>query len=127
MFSIIGIDHVVILCRDIKRSMEFYNRILGCRLERTVASVPLYQLRAGNTLIDLQPVEQQPAGQNMEHFCLRIRPFDADKLLPYFQAEGVRLLSAVERRYGATGFGDSLYIEDPDGNCVELKAEFDDT
>ena len=26
-----------------------------------------------------------------------------------------------ERRYGADGFGPSIYIEDPEGNTVELK------
>jgi len=27
----------------------------------------------------------------------------------------------VRRRYGAEGYGSSLYITDPDGNVVELK------
>mgnify|MGYP001941533851 CR=1 FL=1 len=126
MFSIIGIDHVVIRCRDITRSMDFYCRILGCRLERTVDSIPLFQLRAGNSLIDLRPGEPSVTGQNMDHLCLRIRHFDGDKIRTRLTQENVTLLGAVERRYGATGYGDSLYLEDPDGNCIELKAESDD-
>jgi glyoxylase I family protein len=27
----------------------------------------------------------------------------------------------VARRYGAEGMGPSLYVEDPDGNVIELK------
>ena len=29
--------------------------------------------------------------------------------------------SAIETRYGASGFGPSMYISDPDGNTVELR------
>jgi hypothetical protein len=27
----------------------------------------------------------------------------------------------VQRRYGAEGYGSSIYVTDPDGNTVELK------
>lgn len=127
MLSIIGIDHVVIRCRDISRSLDFYCRILGCTLERTVESIPLYQLRAGHSLIDLLPGEPLASGQNMDHLCLRIRAFDGERIRAWLESENVTLLGDVERRYGATGFGDSLYLEDPDGNCIELKAESDDS
>ena len=30
-------------------------------------------------------------------------------------------IPAIEERYGADGFGPSMYISDPDGNIVELK------
>ncbi|MGB1884670.1 MAG: VOC family protein, partial [Gammaproteobacteria bacterium] len=30
-------------------------------------------------------------------------------------------LSEVHERYGADGFGDSVYVTDPEGNTVELK------
>ena len=32
-----------------------------------------------------------------------------------------RMLDGVEERYGADGYGPSMYIRDPDGNVVELK------
>ena len=38
-----------------------------------------------------------------------------------FLAEQNVTVSRFERRYGATGFGRSIYITDPEGNIVELK------
>ena len=34
--------------------------------------------------------------------------------------------STVARRYGAEGFGPSIYLEDPEGNVVELKGPPED-
>jgi hypothetical protein len=56
----------------------------------------------------------------MDHFALRIDPFDEGSLRAHLASHGVE---AGERatRYGAEGDGPSLYIKDPDGNTVELK------
>ncbi len=59
-------------------------------------------------------------GRNMDHFCLRIEPFDEDDLRRHLEGHGVAV-GEVARRYGAEGQGPSMYIEDPDGNSVELK------
>ncbi len=129
-----SIDHVVLRVRSITRSLAFYQDVLGCTLERQTETIGLYQVRAGDTLIDLVDVEGRlgqmagaapaldPAegGRNMDHFCLTIEPFDADILQAHLAQHGVEP-SEIARRYGATGFGHSLYISDPDGNTIELK------
>ena len=56
----------------------------------------------------------------MDHFALRIDPFEEVELRRYLGEHGVAI-SEVASRYGAEGSGPSLYIEDPDGNTVELK------
>lgn len=130
-FSLTAIDHVVLRVADLARALDFYCRILGCSEERRLADLGLVQLRAGTAIIDLVPVDQAlgreggrgpgAEGRNVDHICLRLDRFDDDALTAYFAAQGIAV-SAIATRYGAEGFGPSLYIRDPDGNTIELKA-----
>jgi len=119
--AVLGLDHVVLRVVDLDRSVDFYGRVLGLRVERTLEKPKLVQLRAGQSLIDLVPAEEgKLAGRNMDHFALRIRNFDAAALAAHLKRQGVAV-GEVHERYGAEGYGSSIYIEDPDGNTVELK------
>jgi extradiol dioxygenase family protein len=57
----------------------------------------------------------------MDHFCLQIGGFEAAALADHLRAHGVDP-GEVRRRFGAEGEGPSIYIDDPDGNRIELKA-----
>ena len=121
MFSIKDLDHVVLKVTDMDRAIRFYEDVLGCKVERTVESIGLVQLRAGRALVDLVPAgEGHGAGRNMDHFALTIEPFDAAALKAHFAAHGIAI-GEPATRYGAEGFGPSIYLNDPDGNQVELK------
>lgn len=130
MFQIKGIDHLVLRVRQLEPMLAFYQQ-LGCTLERIEEQQGLYQLRAGAQLIDLVPVNKPlgaaggaaPAttGRNLEHFCLQVQPFEPE-LIQAWCAEQQIPCSAVAQRYGSLGFGPSLYIQDPEGNSIELKA-----
>ena len=121
-FTIKGLDHVVLRVADMERAIRFYRDALGCREERRVESIGLVQLRAGASLIDLIPADAPPgsARGNMDHFALRIDPFDEAALRAHLAGQGVEI-GEVAQRYGAQGNGPSMYITDPDGNTVELK------
>ncbi len=120
--TIKGLDHVVLRVADLDRAVRFYCEVLGCTEERRLESIGLVQLRAGASLIDLVPADGAPevAGGNMDHFCLRIEPFDETAIRSHLASHGVKV-GEVARRYGAEGHGPSLYLQDPDGNTVELK------
>jgi catechol 2,3-dioxygenase-like lactoylglutathione lyase family enzyme len=75
MFRVTGLDHVVLRVRDVGSMVRFYSEVLGCAVEREVEELGLIQLRAGSSLIDLVDAAGGE-GQNMDHFCLRIEPFD---------------------------------------------------
>jgi glyoxylase I family protein len=90
----------------------------------------MVQLRAGQSLIDLVSVdgivgrrsgEDIPPGRNMDHFCLRVALFDEASIREKLTRAGVDHGEAAQR-YGAGGYGSSIYIQDPEGNTVELKA-----
>jgi glyoxylase I family protein len=51
---------------------------------------------------------------------LRVECFDGEALKAHLQERGVRI-GELGVRYGADGFGPSLYLFDPEGNMVELK------
>ncbi|MEQ1889048.1 MAG: VOC family protein [Alphaproteobacteria bacterium] len=122
-FTLARIDHVVLRVRDLRRALDFYCGVLGCAEERRVESFGLMQLRAGASLIDLIDVSLRPdtqEGRNMDHFALTILPFDEAAIRTHLEAHGIEC-GRVEQRYGAQGVGPSIYINDPDGNQVELK------
>jgi catechol 2,3-dioxygenase-like lactoylglutathione lyase family enzyme len=123
---IAGLDHVVLRVGNLDRAIEFYERVLNCRVERRLEQPKLVQLRAGTSLIDLVPASASPGeagndvGRNMDHFAVRVDGFDAAALAEHLRRHGVEV-GEVRERYGAEGYGPSLYICDPDGNTVELK------
>lgn len=129
-FRLVGIDHVVVRVHDLARMRAFYEGVLGCCVEREIPELGLYQLRAGRSLIDLVDVAgpigrnggDAPGigGRNMDHFCLRVDPWDPDTILTYLAAAGIKA-GPVETRNGAEGEGPSIYLDDPEGNMVELK------
>lgn len=125
------IDHIVLRTRAVERLLAFYRDTLGCTIERIQPEIGLTQLRAGRCLIDLldmEPPRNQSvsmeagidAARNMDHFCLRIEPFDAVAISAFLRERGYEP-GRVETRYGAEGEGPSIYVADPDGNTVELK------
>lgn len=130
MIPIADIDHIVLRVINLDAMLRFYIDVLGCSLERRQDNIGLVQLRAGRSMIDLVPVSG-PLGQaggaapgregrNLDHFCLRVDPFDEDAIRRHLQAAGVAA-GPVEPRFGAQGLGPSLYLSDPEGNTVELK------
>jgi glyoxylase I family protein len=121
-FTLKALDHVVLRVADTDRAIRFYCDVLGCREERRLDSIGLVQLRAGSALIDLVPRQAGEASGpgNMDHFALTIEPFDPATLKAHFASHGVAL-GEPARRYGAEGYGLSIYFHDPDGNQVELK------
>ncbi len=129
-FSLRKLDHVVLRVTDLRASVAFYVDALGCTMEKEQANIGLYQVRAGDSLIDLVPIDQLlgrmggagPAaeGRNLDHFAIQIAPFDLEAIRAHLQSVGVEI-GEIGQRYGAEGTGPSVYVRDPDGNVVELK------
>ncbi len=129
-FIIRGLDHVVLRVSDVPRVERFYRDVIGCSLERRQDKIGLTQLRAGATLIDLVDIAgvigreggEAPGRQrhNMDHFCLRVDPFDGPAIARHLRAHGIEPGEAA-LRFGSDGEGPSIYLEDPEGNRVELK------
>ena len=125
------IDHLVLRSGQVPEMVRFYRDVLGCRVERELPpATGLTQLRAGDALIDIVAVDSElgragggpptTSENNLDHFCLRIEDIGEDELRAWLESRGVEC-GAFQTRYGADGFGPSIYIRDPDGNTVELR------
>jgi glyoxylase I family protein len=130
MIRIRHIDHLVLRVVNLEAMLRFYRDALGCTIERRQDEIGLIQLRAGSALIDLVPTSGKlgraggaapgAEGRNMDHFCLRVEPFDEAAIREQLARHGFSA-GPVEQRYGAEGEGPSMYATDPDGNVVEFK------
>ncbi|MCG9695624.1 VOC family protein [Shewanella sp. Isolate11] len=130
MITVKGLDHVVLRTTSLEDMLSFYVDILNCPLERQLLAEGLIQLRAGNALIDIVTCDSplgklggkppQQDGRNVDHICLQIAPCEEKALLNYLEVNDISH-QGFTQRYGAEGFGRSVYIEDPEGNVVELK------
>ena len=98
MISVREIDHLVLRVSDVAVMLAFYRDVLGCPVERRQDDIGLLQLRAGRSLIDLVPVDgalgraggAAPGreGRNLDHFCLRVEPFDESVIRAHLEAHG---------------------------------------
>tara|TARA_A100001037_G_C14979187_1_gene557270 strand:- start:294 stop:713 length:420 start_codon:yes stop_codon:yes gene_type:complete len=128
MFKSVRLDHIVLRVDDLEKMITFYLRLLDGVIERKL-DVGLVQIRANEVLLDLIPIDSElgrgkgrnlSQGGNLDHFCLRVDPFDEELIKERaIQAGGTP--DDVSERYGADGFGPSMYIKDPEGNVIELK------
>ena len=118
---VVALDHVVLNVADVERSLAFYCDELGLAPERVdewrrgEVFFPSVRVDA-HTIIDLLAAPR--TGENADHLCLVVEPVDLDAI----KASGrFEVVDGPAVRFGARGDGTSLYVEDPDGNTVELR------
>lgn len=117
------LDHLVLTVADIRRTAEFYERVLG--MQPVTFGDGRLALRFGKTKINLHQ-----AGQEFEPKAARPTPGSADVCLiaaeslaevcAHLAAQTVAIEEGPVTRTGATGMIRSVYIRDPDGNLIEI-------
>ncbi|MEU9593559.1 VOC family protein [Streptomyces sp. NPDC048193] len=121
---VIAFDHLVLNVADVERSLTFYTGPLGLEPVRVeewrAGKAPFPSVRVSpTTIIDLVKASAGGArGSNVDHICLVVEPLDWQQVVD----SGVfTVLDGPGERFGARGTAVSLYVEDPDGNTVELR------
>ncbi|MEV7418005.1 VOC family protein [Streptomyces sp. NPDC089919] len=115
-------DHLVLNVQDVEKSLAFYTGPLGLEPVRVEewreGKVPFPSVRVNeSTIIDLF---LRPRGEsNVDHMCLTVDPLDWQEVLDSGRFETV--LEGPVPRFGARGSAQSVYVQDPDGNTVELR------
>ena len=125
MQGISGLAHVAIKVTDLDRTLDFYINKLGfpemMRLHNDKGEVWLVYLR----ITDDQYLEVFPGAENdrapgwnangMNHMCLAVD--DIEALVKEIEAVGIPLLLPLKV---ALDGNKQVWIEDPDGNRIEL-------
>ena len=106
------LNHVSIFVPDVKKSAEFYQTMFGMPV--LTPQEPGINLNAGAGFLGIYPSPNAAKG-SINHLCLGIENFDADKTLKTLTDRGV---SARIRQRGDTK---ELYLTDPDGVSVQLQ------
>jgi catechol 2,3-dioxygenase-like lactoylglutathione lyase family enzyme len=100
------LDHIALVVDDLKRSCEFYDRVLGMKVR-----------------------EERPGKWCLEFGSSKISLHDKDHVLTdssvtdivaHLQREGVAILMGPIDRVGGVGPMTSVYFKDPDGNLLEV-------
>jgi catechol 2,3-dioxygenase-like lactoylglutathione lyase family enzyme len=117
-----GFDHLVLLCADVDRTLAWYLDELGLEgvrvdeWRRGAVPFPSVRVSAG-TIIDL--VGGAAGGRNVDHLCLVV---DAASIEHALTSGRFKVVDGPDQRFGARGMATSVYVTDPDGMVVELRA-----
>src|SRR5262245_2336755 len=107
------LNHVSIFVPDVKKSTQFYQDLFGMPV--LTNQDPGVNLNAGAGFLGIYPAPQNATQGSINHLCLAVDNFDADKVLKTLTDRGVR---ARIRQRGDTK---ELYLTDPDGISVQLQ------
>jgi catechol 2,3-dioxygenase-like lactoylglutathione lyase family enzyme len=127
MWKLNRIDHVVLWCRDLEKSLEFYRR-LGFELDEGTLErhrngrLPFVKVSAGNNSIDLRPnTDWKPVERergNMQHLNVVVEGVDdIAVVIGELAQHGMHPDIGPEVQGGAWGFD----IYDPDNNRIEVR------
>ena len=110
--TVVSLNHVSIFVRDVQKSVQFYQELLGMPV--LTEQSPGMNLNAGAGFLGIYP-NQGSAAPAINHFCLGMKDFDPDGVLKQLKDRG---LQANIRLRGDTK---ELYFTDADGIRVQLQ------
>ena len=122
-FAVDRIDHVVLNCRNVEQTVDWYVRVLG--MTREVFDEGRIALVFGNQKINVRPTGapnwatgavDAPGSLDL-CFIADMSPEDVGA---HLRACGVQITEGPVAKTGARGPMTSHYCRDPDGNLIEV-------
>jgi catechol 2,3-dioxygenase-like lactoylglutathione lyase family enzyme len=116
------IDHLNLTVADIERSLEFYRRVLGMQAESVDEGRAA--LHFGQQKIHLNAAGATAmAGEKRmpAHICF-ITQAPVSEVMDHLERCGVPVRMGPGPRAGAIGTIQSVYIDDPDQNSIEISS-----
>lgn len=132
MSEVESLDHLVIHVSDWERANRFYGEILGAELVDNPegADNPFgpKAFRFGSQQLNVHgpwPGRSEPCcppplnKPGAADLCFAWSG-SVEEARAHLEQHGVQVIAGPVRRFGARGWGQSVYCEDPDGSSVEL-------
>ncbi len=127
MPAVTSLDHLVLTVADVDRSIAFYTRILGMTAEafQPADGSTRWALKFGNQKINLHPAVSPFAPHakapttGSADLCF-LSETQLSVWRTHFDKHEIKVLEGPIARTGAAGPIASLYINDPDGNLIEV-------
>ena len=120
------IDHVEIISRDLEKSIDFYQNVLGFKVkQRQRVEVPpleeVVYLGLGDTTLELLSVKE-PGSLSLEEWKVGYRMMaveveDMNRAVDYLKSKGIE----ITRGPVTLGKSRRAEIKDPDGLSIELR------
>jgi catechol 2,3-dioxygenase-like lactoylglutathione lyase family enzyme len=127
-----ALDHLVINVTDVKRSAQWYHRILGMEIkvfDPGQGKAPRTSLVFGNQKINVRPLtagkvewftaDHEAAGSDDLCFLTTAKPAE---VVAHLKACGVAIEEGPGPKQGARGVLQSVYCRDPDGSLIEISS-----
>jgi catechol 2,3-dioxygenase-like lactoylglutathione lyase family enzyme len=131
-----NLNHMTIAVADPKRSIEFYQGLFGMPVQARQGATPILRIGSGPQFLAISASGAAAPGIN--HYCVSVENFDADRLMATLAEHGVTraegaggglsggpLKARVRLRGpesgGAPGGTPELFVGDPDGIVVQLQ------
>jgi len=108
-----GLNHLTLAVRELDRSVEFYHRVLGFRLDATWDAGAYLSLGGLWLCLSLDPLKAEGPQPDYTHYAFSIAQSQFSSFLARLRAAEV-----VEWKQNRSE-GDSLYFLDPDGHKLE--------
>ncbi|EPJ43773.1 MAG: hypothetical protein OFPI_41650 [Osedax symbiont Rs2] len=129
----IHLDHIVLNVTEVKRSVDFYQKLLSASVENWQAykkgEVKFPSIRVSDTfIIDMFPPamwrdqgSDNSTKNNINHFCFAVAIDQWQAIYESLQQQGIEIIRGPGVYWGARGDATAIYINDPDGNVVEIR------
>lgn len=123
IFQWSAIDHAVITCVDIDRSVAFYREGLGMRINSLEDG--RVEAQFGRCKLNLQPAGKsygppRNAGRKWSaNICMLVER-GLGEVEHHLKEAGIRIEEGPIKRCGALGPITSIYVYDPDDNLIEI-------
>jgi catechol 2,3-dioxygenase-like lactoylglutathione lyase family enzyme len=119
----ITLDHCVIKVTDWDRSNQFYQMVLNAEIVSTgngyMYRLPNAQLNVQHISGTYEPLAKIPVESGNSDFCMEWHS-GIEGAIAHLNALKVPVEMGPVKRFGAKGWGTSVYFRDPDGSLLEF-------
>ena len=116
------IDHLNLTVADINRSLEFYKRVLGMQAESVGEGRAALHFGRQKIHLDAAGATAMAGEKRMPaHICF-ITQEPVGEVMAHLERCGVPVRMGPGPRAGAIGTIQSVYIDDPDLNSIEISS-----